>query len=401
MNFTKLTILVVILGVMLIVLWNLQKKDIDERRQQRAVMAALQFPDLNTDDVFRLEVSSLQNESLLFRKEAGEWEIAPGKNVMSELMSQSPEEGGEPVVNPANDMGPEGDRFRTFYRANPDKVMDMISAIAEMPTGNLVTSNTEKQSTFGVLNAIVGTEVVLYDEQMNEIAHLIVGNTGSTFQTTYVRKPDSDDIYEVPIGLSMTFNIPMTTLRDRNIFSSAPETITSVSVNDIEGEGALTLNLERADGTWVGTDFSGAELPINIEKIDILLEALGNLSANSFVDMERPPVAYDEPETDDPYGVLNPGRIIEFTTADYRTYTLIIGDEDGSTHYATVDDYPDDVFRISIAVLNKISPLPESLDPEYVEPESTAPTSIDLTGDNPALSQDMEIPPEVLEELGL
>lgn len=401
MNFKNLIILVVILGVLLILVWNLQKKDIDERRQQRAVTIALLFPDVNIEDIFRLEVSSLQNESLLFRKEAGEWEIARGKNIMSELMSQSTEEGEEPVVNPANDVGPEGDLFRTFYRANPDKVMNMISAIAEMPTGTLVTSNTEKQSTFGVLNAIVGTEVVLYDEQMNELAHLIVGNMGSTFQTTYVRKPDSDDIYEVPIGLSMTFNTPIINLRDRNIFSSAPETITSVSINDIEGEGALTMNLERADGTWVGTDFSGAELPIEIEKIDNLLEALGNLSANSFVDMERPPVAYDEPETDDPYGVLNPGRIIDFTTADYRTHTLIIGDNDGSTNYAIIADYPDDVFRISLSVLKKISPLPESLDPEYVEPESTEPDSLDLSESGLTQGEAMEIPPEVLAELGL
>lgn len=398
MKITKLIILLIVLAIGIFAVWKLQQKDIEKERITRSGQIALMFPELNLDEVMRVEISSLQSQSLLFRKEAGTWEVSQGKDVLSQMIAQNPEAGGERQENPANDTSPAGDMWRTFYRANSDQVQIILDAFTDMQAGDVKTTDTEKQSLFKVMNAIVGTEVIFYDSQMNELIHLFVGDMGSAFQTTIVRKNDSDEIREVPVGLSMTLNQPLFNLRDRVIYRHPPETITSVSVSDVEGEGALSMSLTRSAGVWTGTDLSGTALEIDPEKVDTILDTLGNLSANSFVDMERPPVPYGE-EDDDPYGILNPTRVIEFTTSDNTTYSLILGKKDGSTYYAIVDEYPADVFRVSDTVINKISPEPAYLAPG-VEMPAEQPDAMNLSGQG-LESGEMEIPPEVLEELGL
>jgi hypothetical protein len=187
-------------------------------------------------------------------------------------------------------------------------------------------------------------------------------------------------------------NQPLFNLRDRNIFRIEPDTIASVSVNDIEGAGALNLNLDRSEGTWSGMDGAGTTLELDVDKVNAVLDALGNLSANSYVDMERPPVPYGETD-EDPYGMNNPTRIIQFTTNDNKTCILTLGKKDGSTYYATVSDYPGDIFRVSDSVINTICPPPANLAPSAEEPTEEQPEVMNLPEQN-LPGESMAIPPD-------
>lgn len=396
----KLIILLIVLILGLLVVWKIKQQEVAVNRGLRSGEIALMFPDLDSDAIIRVEISSLQNESQLFRKEAGVWEVSKGKDLMSQLMSHSNDEDSDlppTQENPANDVGPSGDIWRTFYRADPESVQNIIEAFADMQHGTLKTDDPEKQNQMKVSNNIVGTEVVFYDAQMNELAHLFVGDMGSTFQSTNVRKDGSDEIYEVPVALTQLLRTPLFSLRDRNIYTIPTETIATISIDDIEGAGALSMNLTRADGQWSGTDMSGEALELDPEKVGAITDALGSLSANSFVDMESPPVPYGE-EDDDPYGLNNPSRVILFTTAENVSHTLTVGKKDGSTYYATVNEYPTDVFRVSSAVIDKISPEPASLAPGAEVTDESAEVQ-DLSGQG-FQDETMEIPPEVLEQLG-
>jgi len=387
-----------------LVVWKLQSKKTEENRDIRSQEIALMFPDLKVDDIFRIEISSLQSSSLLFRKEAGVWEVSKGKDLISQLMANADDQEQTSVSqsddtdtrqeNPANDISPARDIWRTFYRADPEKVQAILDAFAQMQHGTLKTDNPDQQGPMNVSNNLAGTEVVFYDAQMNPLAHLFVGSSGSTLESTIVRQDGSNDIYEIPVGLSTALNNPIFNLRDRIVYRIPTDTITTVSVNDIEGLGAKTLNLLRVDGVWSGTDMAGTPLVLDTAKVTALLDALGNLSANSFVDTDRPPVQYGT-EDADPYGIINPAEVIQFTTADAKSYTLTLGKKDGSTYYAMINEYPNDIFRVSDSVINKIVLSPAGIAPG---PESTSGSTV--SGEqNLSTSEGEQIPQEVLDQL--
>jgi hypothetical protein len=413
------------------------------------------FPGLTADQVYRIDIASLSDTSLLLRKEAGMWEVATGRDVMAQLMSQSREEpageentqateeqpsgtdtvegdtpenetgtedtGGneaapenqdspakledpgkqgeagkegettaeQPVLreveppqtqqpeDPRNDPGPAGDPFRRFYKAKTDPVTAMIDAMIGLRHGDLVTSDKEQQAQLGVLNDIVGMEVTFYDQNMNKLAAIIIGANDTSYSSCYVRLPgvpDEDNIYQVPVSLKRTFTQTLEMLRDPAIFSAAPETVMSYTVTDHEkGTG---LRLQRTEGVWQGTDSEGSQLSLDPAKVDDLLDQLSRLSANSFVNPEeqrRMPPPDDETWNEaDPYGILAPTVEIEFTTADNVTGKLVVGRLEGTTYYAATSDDLNDVFKVSMNVIDNLRPLPSTLAPEAAtEGEST------------------------------
>ncbi len=379
MNVTKLIILLVILVLLVGALWYTQELQKKSRAIPRITQTSAMFPDLEENGIFRMEVTSLQTP-LLYRKNAGVWEVSTGRDVMGELMRNSEvQQSGvevEDAVNPRDDIGPAGDPFRRFYKADIDKLQPMIDAILEMETGQIATSSPEEQSTLGVLSKIVGTEVVMYDQQMNELASVIIGNQGLGMATTFVRRPESDDIYEIRGNLSMIFGNDLVTMRDREIFEDAPETIASVEVQD--NEEGFFYTLTRGEGIWTGVTTDGTELELDTAKVDSLLSTLGSLSANSFVDPSRPPMPPPEEEgwdETDPWGMFNPNVVVTYTTVDGETHEITVGRVEGTTYYAYEGVDIMDAFRISKTYVDNISP----------DPAMLAPGEEDLSGANAQL----------------
>ncbi len=412
-GYVKIVVLIIIFAILLVAVLSISRKRTTIEREPRLSQTMAMFPDLEIDRVFRISINSLQNESLLLRKQAGVWQVAPGKDVLGEIMQQSetreeteseeaeeetteesePEAEEEPAeveeeveetqeaeeseepVDPRNDPGPSGDAFRTFFKADSSKVETMLDTIADLPQGQLVTEDSSKHSTLGVLNAIVGIEVTLYDDQMNELAALVIGNQGAAFSTTYVRKPEEDAIYEVPGALQMTFGTRLINMRDREIFQSPPETITSVQIDD-RANGFITA-LSRSEGAWISTDSEGNTLELDAEKVDNLLQQLGTLNAMSYVDRSEPPRPRPEDETfdeNDPYGLMEPLAVIQFTTTDNVTHTLHVGRLESSAYYCAADGNLGDVFKVSNTTINAIRAEPESL--VFVEGEQEPPEGV-------------------------
>jgi len=412
-GYTKLLILVVVFAVLLVAVLMVQRSTTSQTRQVRLAQTAPMFPGLKEENIFRFEVNTLQNDSLLFRKQAGVWEVAMGKDVMSEIMQRSeeqriepsaeegetPQDGeaapeeeaatsaaqGEPEVqpaepeaptpppNPRNDPAPAADPFRTFYTADPDMVQKMIDAIVDLPQGQLVTTDTTKQASLGVLSAIVGIEVAVYDQQMNELARVIIGNQGPGFVSTYVRKPDSDETYQVPANLPITFGTKIINMRDRTLFRISPETFSSLSVENLKDSQGF--NLLRSEGIWTGADLAGNVLQLDPAKVDNLLSTLGSLSASSFIDPNVPPQQPPNlPDWDpnDPYGFRSFTGIVEFTTADNVTHTINFGKLQGTTYSTAIDGRLNDVIRISGTTVDSILIDPADLAPGEESTETAA-----------------------------
>jgi hypothetical protein len=398
-NITKLIILVLVLAILLAALWAIQSKRRTVDTTITRQVSAPFFSGLDSEKIFRIEITTLnaqQKESLILKKEAGVWQVAKGRDLMAGMMEntedQTPkstvsEESTDTIksagenetvpapaqqekpVDPRKDVGPPGDPYRLFFKADPEKVKAMVDAFVDMKQGQLVTANPDMKSQFKVLN-ILGVEVVLYDEQMNKLADLIVGNVGSDYQSTYVRKPDSDEIFQVPSRLQMTFETNLLMVRDRTVFTAAPETITSVAIKDTSaGTG---LNLSRVEGAWQGTDSQGQKLEIGTKNVDDFLVALGSLSVSSFVDVTAPVNPAEQQNPEDPYGFMSPTFEITFTTSDNVTHSLIVGKKEGTVYYAFADGKTMDVFKISETTISTITPAADALKPSPEDQTSTA-----------------------------
>jgi hypothetical protein len=90
--YTKLVILVVVFVALLGTVWTIQQKNKRGEREIVAAQKAAFFPGVEADKVFRIEVNSLQDGSLLLRKQAGVWEVSKGRDIIAELMSQAEDE---------------------------------------------------------------------------------------------------------------------------------------------------------------------------------------------------------------------------------------------------------------------------------------------------------------------
>lgn len=409
---TSLIVLIVIFAVLLVVVFAHQRKTqtiIDEQTQEQNTPF---FPGLTADQVFRIEINSLQDGSLLFRREAGVWEVATGKDVLSQLMSQQPEEETEPVdtdesvdiapddsepvdeespveplpweaeteeepaeeeeaeeeeelSDPRQDTGPSGDMWRRFYRSKEEMVDNMIEQIIGLRHTQLVTSDVDKKTEFKVLNNIVGLEIFVYDQGMNTLASIIIGDHDPAFTSCYVRVPDEDDIYKVSGALKRAFGTSLEYIRDPRIFYASPETVIAYSL--VDRDRGSEYELARVEGIWRGTDADGVEFDLGAQEVDDLLDQIGQLNSSSFVDKSRPPTPPPDDETwdeMDPYGILHPTIEVEFTTSDGVSHALRIGRKEGTSYYAATEDDMNDIFRISMSVVDTLRPTPEMLAPD-------------------------------------
>ncbi len=403
-----LLVLVLIFGILLGAVLFIQYKSNSQRRTTRIGETTPIFKDLSADQIVRIEIDSVQKESLILRKNAGVWEVAKGKDVLGDLLSKQENKTAEgqegetpPPTDPRNDPGPSGDSFRVFHRADADKVQLMLDAMVELPSGQIITSaaDDKMKTQMGVSNAIVGTEVIFFDAQMNKLADIMIGNPVEAYSATLVRKPDSDEIYQVPGQLEATFGTSLIMLRDKKIFNSTPQSITSVVIQDVAGPNSF--NLSRSEGAWVGNGAQGNALELDAAKVDNLLSTLGTLSANSFVDPNdprRPPMPEENLNEEDPYGFQNPNKIIEFKTTGNETFRLIVGKLEGTTYYAAVANNLEDIFRVSKISIENVSPDPAILAPGAEESAAELPGDRTDTGTLQGGSLE-EIPPELLEQL--
>jgi len=370
----KIIALLVIFGVLFGAVAYLNSTRKKEQTQLRIATTTKMFPGLEEADIFRITVSDIQYDSYILRKTAGVWEIAQGPSPMSAIMRNSQkDENGNPIeqeADPRDDNGPDGDQYRSYYKADMEKVTPIIDTMKELESGQLVTSKPEEKSKLGVMGSLMGTEIHVYDSENNEVVGVILGAPEGNYTSTYIRKPDSDEIYRVDGNAYMPFQKKVGDFRDRKLFDTAPEAINSVNVTD--NENVRVYSLTRVDLEFKGSMADGTAITLDTAKVDDLLSSLGSLSVASFVnpdeEIRSPRPEGGEWDPADPFGLRIPLRIITYTDAAGSTFTLNVGMKAGSNYYAIIADKPMDIFKVSAAKINEISLDPLTLGPE---PETT------------------------------
>lgn len=158
------------------------------------------------------------------------------------------------------------------YRADNSAVSSAISAARRIDLKTLVSSNREKQGVFQVDST--GLLVRLFTGG-NEKAAFRVGKPSSTYTDSYVRRENSDDVYLASGVLSSSFNRQPKDWRDRTIFRTIQEGITSVQFR----YGDTTFTLALQDSAWrIGSD------KVADQTVRTFMTSLANFQTDDFID---------------------------------------------------------------------------------------------------------------------
>jgi hypothetical protein len=156
-------------------------------------------------------------------------------------------------------------------------VAELVEMAAKIEVGGVESSNPGKQSIYQV-DTIMGTRVTLFAGE-RELAGMIIGKNAQGYNYSYVRKPDSDDVYRAKGLMAYQFNKPPQNWRNRTIAN-----IDTASLNTIEfNYRDEKFSLERADTIWyvIGDKISGSQTAL-ADSVELLKRLLVNFKTDDF-----------------------------------------------------------------------------------------------------------------------
>lgn len=230
--------LIVVLGVLIFLFANPRK----ESKITEKTTGALFFPNFKIE-----EVSKLEANSVILEKKDKIWEVVDGEQ---------------------------------RYPADQNLVDQALKMIAELKQGSLISKNSAKHVQLGV-DKDNGLNVVMKDSTGKELANFYIGNDGQAFQTQYVRRVDSDQVYLIIETLKPTFQKNVTDWREKQILTLNQNEITSLILDYPDQE----LQLEKGSDGWQMK--APEEFTVAPEVISDLLTTLSNLSASGFATAEE------------------------------------------------------------------------------------------------------------------
>jgi len=205
--------------------------------QDRSVDSAQHFVTIDSASVDGISIQSPTN-SLMLEKQSDTWYIK------------------EPLV----------------YKANNASVTNLIHQIIDLRVKSIASSNADKHSLFKVDST---GSLVTFFEKGKELAAFYVGKSGQSYNDTYVRKKNSDDVVLVNALLTYTMDRQVKEWRDKTIYTKPKESINEVSFQ----YGDTTFTLVSSDHGWtIGKD------SVKENTATSLISALSNFTADDFLD---------------------------------------------------------------------------------------------------------------------
>ncbi|MGB5107384.1 MAG: DUF4340 domain-containing protein [Candidatus Zixiibacteriota bacterium] len=157
-------------------------------------------------------------------------------------------------------------------------IVDQIANLAHgLTVGDIISSNSEKQMLFQV-DTLLGRKVSFYHDDQ-PLGTLIVGKAGSDMRSTYVRKPESADVYLAPMPLTRLLDRPARGFRDKIISPLDTARINMVEIASKDFHYAVV----RVDSIWTVKVGNDPAFVADHAKARQLLTLVGNLRVADFV----------------------------------------------------------------------------------------------------------------------
>lgn len=209
------------------------------------------------------------------------------------------------------------------HPASGEMIASMFRATTEMVLENLIATKRAKHQKFQV-DTVAGA-ILEFFEAGQPVSRMVLGKRGGGFGHTYVRRLESDSVYEARGDLLQIFRRPPSDWMSKAVFGFDSTTVLRVRWS----EGAEETILERtADRTWQVRQSGAREgVPVDAGLVAVRLGKLCPLTADAL----QPYPSAISPHFE------NPGSQVIIEVFDGRTDTLLfnpIDEEQGGRIYA-------------------------------------------------------------------
>ncbi len=237
------------------------------------------------------------------------------------------------------------DRGKSFS-TEPGTVQQLASLAHTMSVGEVISSNPDKQMLFQV-DTISGNTVTYYRDQ-TPLASVIIGKMGADYQKTYVRKPDSPDVYEALGSFARLLNRPASGYRDKTLLTIDTAQIATIAFKSKD----FDYRIGRQDSLWSIIPAKGDPFKPNPGKMSNMLRQLAVVRWNNSVaegDTVRPNFAQPTVEVD-----------VSMMDGSAKSLRFAGQGTDNKTYYIQ-SPAGDETFIVYDYVVNNLAKKPEEL----------------------------------------
>lgn len=161
------------------------------------------------------------------------------------------------------------------YLTEKGTVQQLADLAHTMSVGEIVSSNPDKQMLFQV-DTITGNRVTFYRDA-NELVSVIIGKMGADNQSTYVRKPESNDVYAAKGNFARLLNRPASGYRDKTLLTVDTTQIATINFKSKD----IDYRIGRQDSLWRIVPAKGEPGNANPQKMSNLLRQLAQIRWSS------------------------------------------------------------------------------------------------------------------------
>lgn len=239
-----------------------------------------------------------------------------------------------------------GDRGK-LYPTEKGAIQPLADLAHTMSVGEIISSNPDKQMLFQV-DTITSNRVTFYRDG-NELASIIIGKTGADNQSTYVRKPESKDVYAAKGNFVRFLNRPASGYRDKTLLTIDTTQIATISFKSKD----IDYRIGRQDSLWRIVPAKGEPANANPQKMSNLLRQLAVIRWNS-----SPP----EGDTARP-NFMQPTIAVEVSMLDGSTKSLRFVEQGASENKSYYIQSPsgDETFIVYEYVVTNLVKKPDEL----------------------------------------
>ncbi|MBN2467551.1 MAG: DUF4340 domain-containing protein [Deltaproteobacteria bacterium] len=320
MKFKHTLVLLIILVVFALIVL-IAERPFENKAKKVKEEAGLLFPDLQIEQVHKLQVKKNDGTITTLKARGNEWFVGDTED----------------------------------YPADSQLVTEAIKTLQTIRKINLASRRTDKHELFEVKPGL-GTEVILLGAEDKEHARLLIGKTAPDFFSTYIRRADADDVFLYEGYLKGHFDRPINNWRDKTIFAFDPAGVTGITI--VQGDGSMVLSKDTKENWHMEKPVSRLAENSEVEKV---LNTLSILKASDFAD----------DKTEQECGLDQPQIIISATLKDGGAKTLRIGGQKDDHYYYAKSDEKEYRYLLYKTTVETLTPSVKDLEKTETQPAGT------------------------------
>lgn len=234
---------------------------------RQKVKSDLQLKSLSVDQITDFAIRQPQ-QYLQFSKQEGEWQLR---------LEASPSAQAQPTnqAQHKQEQSPQSDV--KIYQASQQQVSQLLQAVQDLEVQRLASKNPDYHAKYGL------TDDQQHQLQLVDDYQLLLGESGPSLNTFYVKKPDSSHLYLAAGALRNLVTQDVDQWRQKQILSLTPQAVEKVEVSR---DGETLVLAQDGDNHWA-REGGGSSDNLSTEEVQQSLGQILPLTVQGFLDQDQ------------------------------------------------------------------------------------------------------------------